>query len=483
MNIPKGRLVETLNGGPSVLRKLLSRISGEEFSGYIKVTSRREGMETQGVIILISSRPEMSIFIGRERVLGQESLRDILRESLDPSCTIRVFTLPEKAREEMKRAAERFASARVDPGAFDIAAQEEALTAAGAGVGASAGGEGARTPHPSEETEALYTTMAEMGVDTSELKRIEGELSRRETELKGEVDTKLREREAIKREEERFLKMDEAVSRVLREAESQRSEKEKFLANKVAELQSELSRRSHELSSRYAELQREVERLTREKEEMKAREEKLLEMEKMFRRVLTNTEERLKRKEEELLRKEEELERVVRQRMREIEELRTTVTNFAGTPRPSGRGEIEGSEVRARTTSGGPRLGEPSSPSETPPLLGGGGITPGSSGPAPGGPGPHDEDLRAREHRLQMREAELEERMRRFRQELEELERKREALERAHKGPRELELARLLKALDELFDHLPDEVVRRFAASAEFELYEAWMTRLGLTKK
>ena len=50
-------------------------------------------------------------------------------------------------------------------------------------------------------------------------------------------------------------------------------------------------------------------------------------MEKMFRRVLTNTEERLKRKEEELVRKEEELEKVMRQRMREVEEMRAMAAN------------------------------------------------------------------------------------------------------------------------------------------------------------
>jgi len=453
VNLPRGKLIDTLKGGPDVLRRLLAGLSGRDFNGYIKVDHQREDTEAHGILILMGSRPVMAIYVWRERLFGQPSLRQILRGSLDEDCTLKVFSLPDEARAEMITAVSKFTGARIDIEAFDIGKETRLVLGDGgerptqvAAAGGEAAGEvfGHDPPVAArpEEAEALYKSITSLGIDISELKRKEEELLQREARLREDLQKGRQERDSLKAVEQNFTRMDEALQRQIRDREGEKSLRDTQLARRIDELQRQLEQRAEEIASREEDVKKEIERLNGEREDLKRREEKLLEMEKMFRRVLTNTEERLKRKEDELVRKEEELEKVMRQRMREVEEMRAMAANVA---RP-GQVPVEFQKI--------------------------------------------EEALKLKDGALRKRESELEERLKRFQSELEEHERRKAALGAgaAASGPVPQgidgeELRRLLRGIDALFDSLPEEAVERFARSADFGLYESIMARLGLAKK
>ncbi len=454
MNLPRGKLIDTLKGGPDVLRRLLAGLSGRDFNGYIKVDHQREDAEAHGVLILMGSRPVMALYIWKLRLFGQPSLRPILRDTLDDDCVIKVFTLPDEARTEMMTAVSRFAAARIDIDKFDFGRETRLVLGDGslrpaegpAGAGhASAPGDspegmiGAR----SDEADALYKSINLLGVDTTDLKRKEEELLRREAQLRHDLDEGRKERDRIKAQEEQFLKMDEALQEQIKRREGEADGRDQQLAGRMGELQRELDRRAEDIATREGDIRSELQRLSAEREDIKRREEKLLEMEKMFRRVLTNTEERLKRKEDELVRKEEELEKVLRQRMREVEELRAKAANSGR----AGQVPVEFQKI--------------------------------------------EEALKIKDGALRKREGELEERMRKFQSEVAEHEARKAALAAAGPQPADGtpaavetdELRTLMVSLDALFEGLPPEAVERFASSADFRLYESIMAKLGLAKK
>jgi hypothetical protein len=457
VNLPRGKLIDTLKGGPDVLRRLLAGLSGRDFNGYIKVDHQREDTEAHGVLILMGSRPVMALYIWKQRLFGQQSLRPILRDTLDEDCTLKVFTLPDEARAEMITAVTKFSAARIDIMAFDF--EKETRLFLGDGVVDGAGPHGgagdgpeARTsktetapPAPArpEEAAALYSSIHQLGIDTSDLKRKEEELLRKEAQLRQDIEQGRKERDRLRTEEANFQRMDEALQKQIRQREGEKSDRESQLALRMTELQQQLDRRAEDIAAREQDMRTELERLSAEKEELKRREEKLLEMEKMFRRVLTNTEERLKRKEDDLLHKEEELEKVLRQRMREMEELHAQ----AAASGRAGQVPVEFQKI--------------------------------------------EEALKIKDGALRKRETELEERLQRFKEEVAEHERRKAELAsapaQAGAGPDSPvdadELRRLLASLDSLFDGLPPEAVERFANSPDFSLYEGLMLKLGLAKK
>jgi hypothetical protein len=461
LNLPRGKLLDTLKGGPFVLRNLLTELRTKNFNGYIKIDSSRDDIEAHGVIILIASKPVMALYIWKERIFGQPSLPLIVKESVNPVCSLKVFSLPEEGLSEMNAAVAKFSSAKIDLSAFDIESESQSV-AGPAATPPEKADEGMVEPHEStvemalelfrspikttpeqkvdDDAAELYLSMSEMGVDTSDLKRKEDELRMKEQELRKELEEKLVERDRLKLEEESFLKMDEVFSKLLREREDELAVKEGELRKKEDELKGEINKKAEDIANREEELRRDIDRLVKEKEDMKRREEKLLEMEKMFRRVLTNTEERLKKKEEELLRKEEELERIVHQRMREIEELKA--------------------QVMAAVQKGG-------IPTE--------------------GIQRMEEALRQKEAEVRRKETDLETRLSKFQSELADFEKKKAvafmpapASEPKYK---EDELVRLFKAIDSLFDKLPPDEINKFANSDTFNLYEELMVKLGLVKK
>jgi len=461
LNLPRGKLLDTFKGGPFVLRNLLYDLRPKNFNGYIKIDSSKENTEAHGVIILISSKPEMALFIWKERIFGQPSLPLIVKESVNPVCSLKVFSLPEEGLAEMNAAVAKFSSAKIDMAAFDIDKESQSVAGPSA-VLPEEPDEGMVEPREStvelalelfrspiktapedkvdDDAAELYLSMSEIGVDTTDLKRKEDELRKKEQELRKELEEKLVERDRLKLEEESFLKMDEVFSKLLREREDELAVKEGELRKKEDELKVEMNRKAEDIANREEELRRDIERIIKEKEDMKRREEKLLEMEKMFRRVLTNTEERLKKKEDELLRKEEELERIVHQRMREIEELKAQVMAVA--------------QKGGLPTEGIQRM---------------------------------EEALRQKEADVRRKETDLEARLGRFQDELADFEKKKAVAFMPAHAPElkvtEDELVRLFKTIDSLFDKLPPEEINRFANSETFNLYEELMIKLGLVKK
>lgn len=457
MNLPRGKLIDTLKGGPDVLRRLLAGLSGRDFNGYIKMDHLREDTEAHGVLILMGSRPVMAIYIWRQRLFGQGSLRPILRDTLDEDCTLKVFTLPDEARAEMMTAVSKFSAARIDMEAFDFERETRLFLGDGSGQPPGAPGlssalqaakEGETEAPPAvaarpEEAAALITSITQLGVDTTDLKRKEEELLRKEAQLRQELEQGLRDRDRLRTEGEHFLRMDEALQKQIKQREGEKNNRDLELANRMAELQKQLDRRAEDIAAREQDIRNELDKLAAERDELKRREEKLLEMEKMFRRVLTNTEERLKRKEDELVRKEEELEKVLRQRMQEVEEMRTQAVSASR----AGQVPVEFQKI--------------------------------------------EEALKIKDGALRKRESELEGSIARFQAEVAEHEKRKAELAalpppeagRPAAGVDAEELRRLLQSLDSLFDHLPPDAVDRFAGSPEFRLYESIMSRLGLAKK
>jgi len=443
MKLPRANLITAINGGEGALKSMLQENSAERFNGYIKVTMKVGPMPANGLIMIMSGKPESAYFLHDQvQAFGQDALPKIFDMTQSRRCVLKLYSFPSEARESISAIVEKFYNCRIDmqkfmaevarrpptapdgtekPGVMDQPGVDGVLVGAGEAFKTVASKDIVVEDGPEEDvTEAL-------SIDEKKITKVEEALKGREEKIRQEIEEKLLEREEIKQEEEKFLKMDEVFSKLQRDRDDEFKAKNEDLNQKEKTLKTELDKKEKLLATREVELKEQMVALQKEREESRQREQKLHEMEKMFRRVLANTEDRLRKKEEELISKEEELKKEVSERLKLIEDLKLREARVL---------EME-------------------------------------------------QHLKAKAHLDEVASEEIKRREDRIKQLEEEVNRSKENLDKIVKeveGQRDIhaDLKRLLKVLDDLLGKLPESIITEFAQSKEFDLYDKIMKHYKL---
>jgi hypothetical protein len=445
--LPKANLITAINGCEDALKDMLEDNSEASFNGYIKVTIKVGSIPANGIVVILSGRPEMAYFSQyTDRMFGQEALPRIHEATESRKCVLKLYSFPTDAKASLSTIVERFAKSKIDIAQFwkELKEKKEVVTSSVPGSGEQVGVmERPRVDDVMEGTGDAFKVIVGDGIvvvedtkpedeagepiDDKKLEKVEEALKGREDEIRKEIDRKLVEREELKKEEEKFLKMDEVFSKLLKEREEELKKKQDDLDGLEKRLKDTIGKKEKALENKAQEIRNEMDILQKEREEAKQREQKLLEMEKMFRRVLANTEDRLRKKEEELIMKEEELKKEVSERLKLIEDLKMR------------EARVLEMEQHLSASEGVDEVAT--------------------------------EEIKIREGRIK----ELEEGLERARGEVEHLSKEMETFNTAQE-----DIKRCLKVLDELLGKLPEDIISEFASSESFDLYEKVMKHMKL---
>lgn len=445
MKLPRANLITAINGGEGALKSMLQENSADRFNGFIKVTMKLGPVPANGLIMIMTGKPESAYFLHEAaRAFGQEALPKIFDMTQSRRCVLKLYSFPSEAKESIAAIVDKFYNCRIDMQKFMVEAEKRppppevvdkddgqgrpavdgVLKGAGDAFKTVAAKDVVVEVVPEEEVSKAQS------IDESKITKVEEALKGREEKIRQEIEEKLLEREEIKQEEEKFLKMDEVFTKLQIERDDEFKIKNEDINLRESKVQGELDKKEKLLSDREGELKQQMVSLQKEREEMKQREMKLHEMEKMFRRVLANTEDRLRRKEEELISKEEELKREVAERLKLIEDLKLREARVL---------EME-------------------------------------------------QHLKAKAHLDEVASDEIARREERIRQLEEEVNKSKEDLDkivREVEGQRNVqgEIKNLLKVLDDLLGKLPEAIITEFAQSKEFDLYDKVMKHYKLVNE
>jgi len=442
VKLPKANLVTAINGSMNALKSMLEDNSSSGFNGYVKVTIKVGAIPAHGVVVILSGRPEVAYYNQyQEKVFGQEALPKIHDVTESRKCVIKLYAFPLDAMDDLSSIVEKFSNCKIDIDKFwtDQKGKEDVVGAAVPGSGERVGVmDRPKVDDMMEETGDAFKVIVGDGIvvvedapeddktgdpiDDNKIDKVEEALKGREEKLQQEIYEKLEEREELKKEEDKFLRMDEVFSKLLREREEEIKNKATELKDKEETLKEMMNKKEKKLASKEEDLKQEMLKLNIEKEESKQREQKLLEMEKMFRRVLANTEDRLRKKEEELIMKEEELKREVAERMKLIDDLKMR---------------------EARVLEMEQHLDASSNVDEV-----------------------ASEEIKNREERIK----ELEEDLKKAKEDFDVIVNETEEHKAAHEN-----VINCLKVLDDLLEKLPEDIISEFAQSDDFDLYEQVM--------
>ena len=87
--LPEGKLIRTTRGGASALKQLLLDLKKYSFSGYIRIVRTRDGVRSQGIVLLRAGNPEASLHLrGEEQERGRTALKKVWQDSYDDEATI-----------------------------------------------------------------------------------------------------------------------------------------------------------------------------------------------------------------------------------------------------------------------------------------------------------------------------------------------------------------------------------------------------------
>ncbi len=422
LHLPKGELLKAVSGGPGVLDDVLIEACKPPFSGYLKISTTGDGPKVHGVIVILKGVAQMAYFAGDERLFGQKALPPLFEIAARAASAVKLHAFQATEEVIVEQVGKEFT-----PASIDLQAYRAGTPPGGAGSPAAATVPDERiaaardqfrkmvgipeTATAEAEDRALRDFLRDItGIELGSVERLETELTSREEQIRKEIQRKIAEREELKMEEEKFLRLDDLFMRLLEERAAAWKEKEAQIRQKSGELQTAGPARTKGIEEMEAKVREEMSALTGEREDIKKREVKLKEMESMFRRILSNNEDRLKKKEEELLQKEDELRSEVEVRRQMLQDLREREEKLR---------QMEAQLLRQaeRTV---------------------------------------QDEFKAREERLRRMEEDIARR------------------ESAVGGGAEVdpELGRLLGLLDDLLGHLPEQFAESFAASEVFPVYE-----------
>ncbi|HYM39659.1 MAG TPA: DnaA/Hda family protein [Thermoplasmata archaeon] len=87
--LPEGKLIRTTRGGASALKQLLLDLKKYSFSGYVRIVLTRDGVRSEGIILLRAGNPEASLHLrGEEQERGRTALKRVWQDSYIDEATI-----------------------------------------------------------------------------------------------------------------------------------------------------------------------------------------------------------------------------------------------------------------------------------------------------------------------------------------------------------------------------------------------------------
>ncbi len=87
--LPEGKLIRTTRGGASALKQLLLDLKKYSFSGYVRIVLTRDGVRSEGIVLLRAGSPEASLHQrGEDQERGRAALKRVWQDSYVDEATI-----------------------------------------------------------------------------------------------------------------------------------------------------------------------------------------------------------------------------------------------------------------------------------------------------------------------------------------------------------------------------------------------------------
>ncbi len=87
--LPEGKLIRTMRGGASALKQLLLDLKKYSFSGYVRIVLTKDGVRSEGIILLRAGNPEASLHVrGEDQERGRTALKRVWQDSYVEEATI-----------------------------------------------------------------------------------------------------------------------------------------------------------------------------------------------------------------------------------------------------------------------------------------------------------------------------------------------------------------------------------------------------------
>jgi hypothetical protein len=90
MELPPGKTLESLFGGRDALLELLDRLGEENLTGFVRTSHFRDDVPSEGTIVFHKGSVVMADHRSEGYVAGIDSVKEILRDSLDKDCLMEV---------------------------------------------------------------------------------------------------------------------------------------------------------------------------------------------------------------------------------------------------------------------------------------------------------------------------------------------------------------------------------------------------------
>ncbi len=284
VKLPSGKVIETMFGGPHVLKDLLSKLEDEKLDGYIQLKYLTEEIPHEGSIVINKGVPALTFFSGEVEKIGEKAIRSLIADSLDDDCIVEVHSFSYSSSSiNVNYLIKQFPEAVVDISEIDLDEEAEYIRKEK---------RKSRRKQLDDEWKAFK--------EGKERLNIEEEIFEKEHQLNREMELRLRDEDSIKRlqTELNSIKLgslalikhfsghntrntgDEEVIRIaerkLEDFKIQQAldslEKEKSILNtrekKVGELEENLKKKEMLLKAREDELEKEEKSIEKEREEL-----------------------------------------------------------------------------------------------------------------------------------------------------------------------------------------------------------------------
>jgi hypothetical protein len=97
MELPPGKTVESLFGGRDVLVNLLDSLNQHNLTGFVRTSLFRDDVRFEGMMVFHKGSAVMADHKSDSHLLGVDSIKEILRDSLDEDCVLEVHSYDYKS--------------------------------------------------------------------------------------------------------------------------------------------------------------------------------------------------------------------------------------------------------------------------------------------------------------------------------------------------------------------------------------------------
>ncbi|MEM2899645.1 MAG: hypothetical protein QXT63_02530, partial [Thermoplasmata archaeon] len=286
MKIPKGKLAKTLGGGPDTLRNVYREFKRVARDGYLKTILTGTSRVSVGFLFFIKGKPAISTYNSTMQTFGIGAVEKVIIDSLEKDTIVEVYHYTTQQEiDEVRMVFEKTVHARCDP---EMNIEKLIDNAVFVKTGETKKGVKENTLEVLAVKDAEMEDEVKAAIDTFKAvfdgKKNETTIGgeKKEKTLKADIETKIKEKEELKKQEQNFKEMEDIISSIIKSKSDALEVEKGVLVEKEKKLEAELAelKKKEDVSKSVPiEIMKEKEKIVGEWAEIKKKEERLAEME------------------------------------------------------------------------------------------------------------------------------------------------------------------------------------------------------------